>query len=118
MEGYLNPNERKLEGPFGDHFGHYSEAAEFPVFHINAIQHKNNPIYPATVVGKPPQEDKFMGDCTQSILGPLIKLIHPEIKSTWAYFEAGFHNLLVVSTENRYTREPFKTALGILGQGQ
>ena len=59
-----------------------------------------------------------MGDCTQSILGPLIKLIHPEIKSTWAYFEAGFHNLLVVSTENRYTREPFKTALGILGQGQ
>ena len=118
LEGYLNPNERKLEGPFGDHFGHYSESSEFPVFHINAIQHKNNPIYPATVVGKPPQEDKFMGDCTQSILGPLIKLIHPEIRSTWAYFEAGFHNLLVISTENRYTREPFKTALGLLGQGQ
>ena len=118
LEGFLNPYERRLEGPFGDHFGHYSEASDFPVFHIKGIQHKNNPIYPATVVGKPPQEDKFMGDCTQSILGPLIKLIHPEIIATWAYFEAGFHNLLVVSTENRYTREPFKTALGLLGQGQ
>ena len=118
IEGVLKPKERQLEGPFGDHFGHYSEAGDYPVFHINKVFHRKNPIYPATVVGKPPQEDKYLGDCTQSILKPLIKIIHPEVKDLWAYFEAGFHSLLVVSTENRYAREAFKTSMSILGLGQ
>ena len=118
LEGLVPPRERRMEGPFGDHFGHYSDAAEFPVFHVRAITHRRNPIYPAIVVGKPPMEDKFLGDATQQILGPLVKLIHNEVKSLWAYYEAGFHNLLVVSIEERYAKEAMKTALGLMGTGQ
>jgi len=118
LEGLVPPRERRMEGPFGDHFGHYSDAAEFPVFHVRAITHRRNPIYPAIVVGKPPMEDKFLGDATQQILGPLVKLIHKEVKSLWAYYEAGFHNLLVVSIEERYAKEAMKTALGLMGTGQ
>ncbi len=118
LEGIVEPHKRKMEGPFGDHFGHYSNAAEFPIFNIKTITHCKNPIYPATVVGIPPMEDKFIGDATQQILGPLAKLIHKEIKDVWAYYEAGFHNLLVVSIEERYKKEAMKTALGLLGTGQ
>ncbi|MEK6572041.1 MAG: hypothetical protein AABZ61_11760, partial [Bacteroidota bacterium] len=77
-----------------------------------------NPIYLAAVVGKPPQEDKFIGNATQEMLGPLVKLIHPEIESLWAYYETGFHGLLVVSVRERYHKEAVKTALGLLGIGQ
>ena len=76
LEGFVAPKERRSEGPFGDHFGHYSAAAEFPVFHVTAITRRKNPIYPAAVVGIPPMEDKFLGDATQKILGPLAKLLH------------------------------------------
>ena len=118
LEGVVPPNVRRVEGPFGDHFGHYSEAAEFPIFQVKTITRRRNAVYPATVVGKPPQEDKFIGDATQEVLKPLSRLIHPELTDLWAYFEAGFHNLLVVSVETRYEREPLKTALGLLGTGQ
>lgn len=118
LEGYVSPQERRLEGPFGDHFGHYSLAAPFPVFHVKAITHRRQPIYPATVVGIPPMEDKFLGDATQQILGPLARIIHREVKDIWAYYEAGFHNLLVVSVEERYRKEAMKAAMGLLGTGQ
>jgi 4-hydroxy-3-polyprenylbenzoate decarboxylase len=118
LEGTVPLNETRWEGPFGDHFGHYSHAADFPVFHIKKITHRRNAIYPATVVGKPPMEDKFIGDATQQILGPLARLIHKEIKSVWAYYEAGFHNLLVVSVEPRYQKEAMKSALGLMGTDQ
>ena len=118
LEGAVPLNETRLEGPFGDHFGHYSHAADFPVFHIKKITHRRGAIYPATVVGKPPMEDKFIGDATQQILGPLARLIHKEIKSVWAYYEAGFHNLLVVSVEQRYQKEAMKSALGLMGTDQ
>lgn len=118
LEGIVPVNFRRLEGPFGDHFGHYSAAAEFPIFQVKKITASENPIYPATIVGIPPMEDKFLGDATQKILGPLIKLIHPEIESLWAYYEAGFHNLLVVSVDERYHKEAAKTALSIIGEGQ
>jgi 4-hydroxy-3-polyprenylbenzoate decarboxylase len=118
LEGVVRPGERRMEGPFGDHFGHYSHAAEFPVFHLSAITHKRNPVYPATVVGIPPMEDKFLGDATQMILGPLARVLHAELSSLWAYYEAGFHNLLVVSVEQRYGKEAMKTALGLLGMAQ
>lgn len=118
LEGTVPLNETRWEGPFGDHFGHYSHAADFPVFHIKKITHRRNAIYPATVVGKPPMEDKFLGDATQQILGPLARLIHKEIKSVWAYYEAGFHNLLVVSVEQRYQKEAMKSALGLMGTDQ
>jgi 4-hydroxy-3-polyprenylbenzoate decarboxylase len=118
LEGVVPPQERRMEGPFGDHFGHYSAAADFPVFHINAVTHRRNPIYPAIVVGKPPMEDKFLGDATQLMLGPLVKLIHKEAESMWAYYEAGFHNLLVVAIEQRYQKEAMKAALGLMGTDQ
>ena len=118
LEGTVHLTELRMEGPFGDHFGHYSHASKFPVFHINKVTHRKNPIYPATVVGRPPMEDKYLGNATQQVLGPLIRLIHPEICNLWAYYEAGFHNLLVVSVEERYQKEAMKTALSIMGEGQ
>ncbi len=118
LEGVVRRKERHLEGPFGDHFGHYSHAADFPVFHLTAMTRRRDPIYPATVVGIPPMEDKFLGDTTQLILGPLARLMHAEIDSLWAYYEAGFHNLLVVAVDQRYGKEAMKTALGLLGMAQ
>lgn len=118
LEGTVDPNELRPEGPFGDHFGHYSHVAPFPVFRIRRVTHRKNPIYLAAVVGKPPQEDKFIGDAVQEMFGPLVKIIHPEIENLWAYYETGFHNLLVVSVRERYRKEGIKSALGLLGIGQ
>ena len=118
LEGVVPPAERRLEGPFGDHFGHYSHAAPFPVFHLRAVTHRERPIYQASVVGKPPQEDKFMGEAVQEFFTGVLKVIHPEIVDLWAYFEAGFHNLLAVAVENRFAKEARKTALGLMGTGQ
>jgi UbiD family decarboxylase len=118
LEGIVPHKIRKMEGPFGDHFGHYSAASEFPIFQIKALTRRRKPIYPATVVGKPPMEDKFLGDATQQMLGPLIKLIHKEVTDIWAYYEAGFHNLLVASIEQRYQKEAIKAALGMMGTDQ
>ena len=118
LEGRVRAGERRLEGPFGDHFGHYSEAAEFPVFHIQTMTRRRNPVYAATVVGKPPQEDKFLGIAAGEMIGPLIKLIHPNIVDLSAYVGAGFHNLLVVSLKERHPKESMKTAMALLGTGQ
>jgi len=118
LEGVVPLHERRMEGPFGDHFGHYSHAADFPVFHVRKVTRRKDAVYPATVVGIPPMEDKFMGDATQQILGPLAKLVHPEVQSLWAYYEAGFHNLLVVAVDQRYAKESIKTALGLMGLSQ
>ena len=118
LEGIVQPGERRMEGPFGDHFGHYSGAAPFPVFHASALTRRRDPVYPATVVGIPPMEDKFLGDATQMILSPLVRLLHAEVTAMWAYYEAGFHNLLVVAVEERYAKEGMKTALGLMGMSQ
>ena len=118
FEGILRPGIRRHEGPFGDHFGHYSASADHPVFEISRVTRRKNAVYPATVVGRPPQEDRYLGDAAQLALTPLIRLIRREVKDMWAYYEAGFHNLLVVSVNPRYQREPLKTALGLLGEGQ
>lgn len=118
LEGEVPPSERRVEGPFGDHFGHYSHAAPFPVFHIRKVHHRRGAIYPAAVVGKPPQEDKFMGNAVQEMLLPLLKVMHPEITDLWAYHEAGFHNLAVASVKQRYRREAVRSALWLFGEGQ
>lgn len=118
LEGVVPANERRVEGPFGDHFGHYSEAAEFPVFHIRKITRRKNAVYAATVVGKPPQEDKFLGLAVGEIVGPLIKLIHPNVVDLAAYVGAGFHNLLVAAVKERHPKEVLKTAMALLGTGQ
>jgi UbiD family decarboxylase len=118
IEGIVPAGERRSEGPFGDHFGHYSHAAPFPVFHVRNVTHRRAPVFQASVVGKPPQEDKYMGEAVQDMFTGVLKVIHPEITDLWAYFEAGFHNLLVVAVENRYAKEGMKTALGLMGTGQ
>lgn len=118
LEGFVPPGERRMEGPFGDHFGHYSRAAPYPVFHIQKIHRRSRPIYPATVVGIPPQEDKFMGNAVNEMLIPLLRAMRPELVNLWTYQEAGFHNLAVASVKQRYAKEAIKTALGLMGQGQ
>ncbi|MBL8023305.1 MAG: UbiD family decarboxylase [Elusimicrobia bacterium] len=118
LEGHIPSGERRQEGPFGDHFGHYSHAAPYPVFHIQKVHRRKNPIYPATVVGIPPQEDKFMGNAINEMLIPLLRAMRPELVNLWTYQEAGFHNLAVASVNQRYAKEGIKTALGLMGQGQ
>jgi 4-hydroxy-3-polyprenylbenzoate decarboxylase len=118
VEGLVQAGERRLEGPFGDHFGHYSHAADFPVFHVRNVTHRARPVFQASVVGKPPQEDKFMGEAVQEMFTGVLRVMHPEIRDLWAYFEAGFHNLLVVAVENRFAKEAKKTALALMGTGQ
>jgi 4-hydroxy-3-polyprenylbenzoate decarboxylase len=118
LEGRVRAGERRVEGPFGDHFGHYSEAADFPVFEVTSVTRRRNPLYAATVVGKPPQEDKFLGIAAGQMVGPLIKLINPNVVDMCAYAGAGFHNLLVVSLKERHPKEVLKTAMSLLGTGQ
>ena len=118
LEGTVAPGERRLEGPFGDHYGHYSLAADYPVFRIKRISRKKNPIYLAAVVGKPPQEDMWLGNAAQEIFSPILTVIKPEIRDLWSFYEGGFHTLLAVSMESRFKKEGVKTALGLLGEGQ
>ncbi|MCA9808865.1 MAG: menaquinone biosynthesis decarboxylase [Candidatus Dadabacteria bacterium] len=118
IEGVVPQNELRVEGPFGDHFGHYSMEADFPVFHVSRITHRANAIYPATIVGKPPKEDVFLGMAAGDMFSPLTRIIHPEVKDMWAYPEAGFHNLLVVSVDERYPKNGIKAMLSLWGTGQ
>ncbi len=118
LEGEVPPGERRMEGPFGDHFGHYSEAAEFPVFRVKRVTRRRNPVYPASVVGPPPQEDKWMGIAVGEMIGPLIKLVNPNVTDLYAHDAAGFHNLLAVAVKERHPREVLKTAFNLLGTGQ
>lgn len=118
IEGIAKPKRRAWEGPFGDHFGHYSHPAPFPVLEITCLTHKKNAIYHSAVVGKPPQEDKAMGEAVSKIFLPFIQMQKPELVDLWAYSQAGFHNLVVASVKQRYEKEGIKTALGLLGEGQ
>jgi UbiD family decarboxylase len=118
LEGEVPAGVRRLEGPFGDHFGHYSEAEEFPVFRVTRLTRRRYPLYPASVVGKPPQEDKWMGIAVGEVVGPLIRLVNPNIVDLAAYDAAGFHNLLVVACKERHPKEVLKTAFNLLGTGQ
>jgi 4-hydroxy-3-polyprenylbenzoate decarboxylase len=118
LEGTVAAGERRVEGPFGDHFGHYSAEAPFPVFRVKRTFRRRDALYPAIVVGKPPQEDGFMGNAVQELLGPLIQLPHPEVRDLWSYEETGFHHLLVASVEERFAKEAMRSAMGLLGQGQ
>ncbi|MSP78614.1 MAG: UbiD family decarboxylase [Dehalococcoidia bacterium] len=118
LEGIVPQRERAMEGPFGDHLGHYSDAAPFPVFHLQAVTHRKDPVFPAAIVGKPPQEERYWGETSQALMKPFLKLLRPEVSDLWPYYATGFHNLLVVSTKTRFTKEPMRTALGLLGEGQ
>ena len=118
LEGIVPAGERRMEGPFGDHYGHYSEAEPFPVFHVTRMTRRRHPIVPAAVVGKPPQEDKWIGRAVGEIVGPLIKVVNPNIVDLFASDDAVFHNLLTVACKERHPKEVLKTAFNLLGTGQ
>src|SRR5256885_1945112 len=116
--GHARPHERRPEGPFGDHYGYYSLQHEYPVFHCDAIAHRRDALYPATVVGKPRQEDFFIGDYLQSLLSPLFPLVMPGVRDLWSYGETGFHSLAAAVVRERYPREALVHGFRILGEGQ
>ncbi len=118
LEGSVTPGEVRREGPFGDHLGHYSHSADFPVFRVNRMLARKDAIYPATVVGKPCQEDYFIGESLQEVSIPMLRMVHPGILDLWAYPETGFHPLAVARVRERYPREALKQAFTILGEGQ
>ena len=118
LEGTVTPGDIRKEGPFGDHLGHYSHSADFPVYRVDRVLARRDAIYPATVVGKPPQEDYFIGEALQDMTLPLLKAIKPGIADLWAYPETGFHPLAVAAVRQRYSRESLKHAMSILGEGQ
>ena len=89
----MPPHERRPEGPFGDHYGYYSLQHDYPVFDVERIAHRRDAIYPATVVGKPRQEDFFIGDLLQELLSPLFPLVMPAVRELWSYGETGYHSL-------------------------
>ncbi len=116
--GHVPPFERRSEGPFGDHYGYYSLAHDYPVFHAEAVFHRKDAIYPATVVGKPRQEDFFIGDYLQELLSPLFPLVMPAVRDLWSYGETGFHSLAAAVVRERYGREGLSAGFRILGEGQ
>ncbi|MDQ6652011.1 MAG: UbiD family decarboxylase [Acidobacteriota bacterium] len=116
--GQAPPNKRKFEGPFGDHYGYYSLQHEYPVFEVDAVFHRRDAIYPATVVGKPRQEDFFIGDYLQQLLSPLFPLVMPGVRDLWTYGETGFHSLCAAVVQERYGREALVSGFRILGEGQ
>ncbi len=118
LEGYVNPDEKRLEGPFGDHTGYYSLADDYPVFHVTAITHRKNPIYNATLVGPPPMEDCYLAKATERLFLPMIQSVMPEIKNYWFPWEGVFHNIVIVSIEKEYPGHANKLMSGLWGQGQ
>jgi 3-polyprenyl-4-hydroxybenzoate decarboxylase len=118
LAGSVPPRERRAEGPFGDHYGYYSLQHEYPVFHVDAVFHRRDAIYPATVVGKPRQEDFFIGDYLQQLLAPVFPLVMPSVRDLWSYGETGFHSLAAAVVRERYRREALVSAFRILGEGQ
>ena len=117
LEGYINVGEQRKEGPFGDHTGFYSEPSEYPVFHLTAITHKTNPIYPAVVVGKPPSEDYFMGKASSKLMLPALQLTLPEIIDVNMPAEGLFHNFVIESMRKEYPGHVRKVMYGIWGLG-
>jgi 4-hydroxy-3-polyprenylbenzoate decarboxylase len=118
LEGYVDLDERRVEGPFGDHTGYYSLADKFPVFHITAMTHVKEPIYPATVVGKPPQEDCYMGKATEQIFLPVLRKILPEIVDMNLPLEGVFHNCAIIGINKAYPGHANKVINAVWGLGQ
>jgi 4-hydroxy-3-polyprenylbenzoate decarboxylase len=117
LEGWVDPAERRLEGPFGDHTGYYSLARDYPVFHLRALTRRKSPIYPTTIVGRPPQEDYWLGKATERIFLPIIRLLLPEVVDMNMPAEGVFHNLVIVSIRKRYPGQARKVMYALWGLG-
>jgi len=118
LEGYVKLDELRSEGPFGDHTGYYTMEEEYPVFHITCITHRKDPVYAATIVGKPPMEDAWMGKAVERIFLPLMRLTLPEIVDVNLPVEGVFHNLMIVSIRKSYAGHARKVMNGIWALGQ
>jgi 4-hydroxybenzoate decarboxylase subunit C len=116
--GIVPPHVRRPEGPFGDHYGYYSLRHDYPVLEVNRLAHRSDAIYPATVVGKPRQEDFYIGDLLQELLSPLFPMVMPAVERLWSYGETGYHSLAAAVVKQRYGREAMASAFRILGEGQ
>jgi len=118
IKGVVPPGVRRPEGPFGDHYGYNSLQHDYPVFQTSHLYHRRDAIYPATVVGRPKQEDYFIGDFLQELLSPLFPLVMSGVRQLKTFGETGFHCLAAARVANRYPREAFASGLRILGEGQ
>jgi len=118
LEGYVQPGEVRPEGPFGDHTGFYTAVEDYPVFHLTAITHRRDAIYPTTIVGKPPMEDFYIGDAVVRIFLPVFKMNFPELVDMTMPAAGVFHNLVFVSIRKQYPYQAFKVMHGLWGMGQ
>ncbi len=118
LEGFIDLDEERIEGPFGDHTGYYSLADSYPVFHITCMTHRKNPVYPATIVGRPPQEDCYMGKATEQIFLPVLRQILPEITDMNLPIEGVFHNCAIISIDKRFPGHANKIINAFWGLGQ
>ena len=118
LEGYVEPGERRREGPFGDHTGFYSLADDFPVFHLTCMTTRRNPVYLTTVVGRPPMEDLYLGKASERIFLPLIRKTIPEIVDMHFPAAGIFHNIVLVSIDKRYPGHARKIMSAFWGLGQ
>jgi 3-polyprenyl-4-hydroxybenzoate decarboxylase len=118
LVGKVAPRRRQPEGPFGDHYGYYSLVHDYPVFELDSLAQRPDAILPATVVGKPRQEDFYIGDLLQELLSPLFPLVMPAVEALWSYGETGYHSLAAAVVKQRYGREAMASAFRILGEGQ
>jgi UbiD family decarboxylase len=118
LGGRVPAGEVRPEGPFGDHYGYYSLRHDYPVFHVDWVARRRDAIFPATVVGKPRQEDFYIGDLLQDLLSPLFPLVMPSVRALWSYGETGYHSLAAAVVQERYAREAMVSAFRILGEGQ
>jgi 4-hydroxy-3-polyprenylbenzoate decarboxylase len=118
IEGWVDPGELRREGPFGDHTGYYSLADDYPVLHVEAITHRKKAVYPATIVGRPPQEDAYLGLATERIFLPLLRMVLPEVVDMHLPPAGGFHNLVIVAIRKEYPGHAQKVMNAIWGTGQ
>jgi len=117
LEGYVDNADLRVEGPFGDHTGVYSLADRYPTFHVTCVTHRRNPIYAATLVGKPPMEDAWLGKATERIFLPLLRMVVPEVVEMNLPVEGGFHNLALVSIKKSYPGQAKKVMNALWGLG-
>ena len=118
VEGFVDPAQTILEGPFGDHTGFYSLADQYPVFRVTAITHRKNPVYPTTIVGKPPQEDYYLGKATERIFLPLLKILIPDILDYDLPMFGAFHNCAIIKIRKDYPYHARKVIHAVWGAGQ
>ncbi|MEJ2109050.1 MAG: UbiD family decarboxylase [Acidobacteriota bacterium] len=118
LTGFVPPDVRREEGPFGDHYGYYSLKHPYPVFRVEKIFHRRDAIFPATVVGRPRQEDHYICEYLQELFSPVYPLVMNGVRDVWAYDDAGVHPLAAAVVQERYPREAFMAGLRILGEGQ